>query len=121
MSSDPLMPQTYSPAAAAKAAGQAAMNAIASAAINAAQPGQKSSEFKVVVGGVLLSGLVAGLHALSVIPGPWMLPAVLISTTLMGAAYATSRGNVKSAALRTAANALVYANSVPPPPPPAQG
>ena len=112
MSDDPMRDPTYQQAA--KAAGQAAASAIASgardalvnAAANAAKPGSSSSELKVIVGSVLVSGVLAALHALAVVPGPWMLPAVALSSGIAAGGYALSRGNVKAAALQGAAAAV---------------
>lgn len=116
MSSDPMMPPTrVSIGEVSKQAGQAAIHAVMPAVVaavaNAAKPGVKTSELKVVVGGIVLSGLIAGLQVFSVIPGPWTVPALLISTALTAAGYAISRGNVKSAALRTAADTLQISTS----------
>ena len=89
-----------------KQAGQAAQNAavdaITAAAENAAKNGMSTSEFKVTVGAVAVTALLAGLHALSVIPGPWMVPAIL-GSALVSCGYAISRGTVKSTALKAAA------------------
>lgn len=99
---------------AALAAGvPAAVNALQVAAANASKPGSSSSELKAVVGGVLVTGLMAALHAFSVIPGPWMLPAMALSTGISVAGYALSRGNVKAAALQGAAAAVSAAMQLP--------
>lgn len=88
----------------ARAAGlSVAINALQFAATNAAQPGTRSSEWRAVVGGALLTASAAVLHALAVIPGPWMLPAIAVSTGISVGAYAISRGSVKAAALAAAA------------------
>jgi hypothetical protein len=96
-------------AAAGKAAGQAAIGqltvALKDAATNAAKPGPRTTEWKATIGGIVLAALLTGLQALSVIPGPWMLPAVVLSAGLSVGAYAMSRGTVKGAALAAAATA----------------
>jgi hypothetical protein len=102
--------------AALAASSAAAVSALQAAAVNAAKPGGKTTEWKAVVGGVLLTGLFAGLKVLSVIPGPWTLPALAIGTGLSVGAYALSRGNVKVAALQAAAAAVA---TIPLPAPPA--
>jgi hypothetical protein len=113
MSADPMMPHTGAPSArdvaqtVGKAAGAAALGAVLDAAANAAKPGGQTSECKVVVGSIILTALVAGLHALSVIPGPWTLPALAASAAISAGAYALSRGRVKDAALAAAAAAAV--------------
>jgi fatty acid desaturase len=103
-----------------KAALDAAKKSVTDAAENASKPGGTSSEFKVVVGSTILAAVVAGLHAVAVIPGPWTLPALILSGAVAAgsAAYSVSRGNVKAAALTAAADVL---KSLPPlvqPPPP---
>jgi hypothetical protein len=109
-------------AAAAKVAGQAAAagaaDAVAAAALNAARPGAQSTEFKATVGTIVLTGVVAGLKAFAVIPGPWTLPVVLALAGISAAsgAYAISRGSVKKAALAGAA--AVAAAAVRPAAPP---
>jgi hypothetical protein len=105
--------------AAGLAAGQAALGAVVAAATNAAKPGGQTTEFKAVVGGVALVAVTAALHVASVIPGPWMLPAIAISAAVMTGSYVFSRGNVKAAALTTAA-AVLQALAQAPAPTPAQ-
>lgn len=89
-----------------KAALDKAKSGIADAAANAAKPGASSSELKVVAGSIVLSALVAGLKAIAVIPGPWTVPAVILSAAVSAGAYALSRGQVKAAALAAAAAAV---------------
>lgn len=84
-------------------AARAGLSAISNAATNAAKGGGSSSELKVTTGGLLLVGGMAVLQALSVVPGPWMLPAIAVSAAISVAAYAVSRGRVKSSALDAAA------------------
>jgi hypothetical protein len=98
--------------AAATAAVTATVAAIQTAAVNAGKPGSKSSEFKVAIGGILVSALIAGLKVAAVIPGPWTLPAMVLSAGVTAGAYALSRGQVKKAAL-DAASAVV--NTLAPP------
>lgn len=84
---------------AAEAAGRSAM-AAALAAENASKPGATSSEFKMTLLSIGLAALFGGIKAFTVIPGPWQIPAVvLLAISGSAAAYATSRGKVKSAAL----------------------
>ena len=85
--------------AAAAAGAHAAAVAVSSAAVNAAKPGGKSSEMKATIAAIGVTAGVAALHALSVIPGPWMLPAIALSAGIAAGSYAYSRGNVKAAAL----------------------
>lgn len=129
-------PQTFS--AAARAAGEAAARAglaasaaatskaLVAAAENAAQPGHQSSEYRVGVGAIVLTGVTAALSAaLHFIPfmalGPFALPAVAIGAGLTAGLYAISRGNVKAAAI-DAAQAALYtmaaASTAPPVDPP---
>lgn len=85
---------------AAESAGRAALAAAAAAATNAAKAGASTSEFKLSIAALLWSAGLAALHALTAIPGPWQLPAVLGAAALGGAAaYSNSRAKVKSAAL----------------------
>lgn len=95
--------------AAAAAGAHAASLAISSAATNAAKPGGSSSELKATIGAIALTGGLAALHALSVIPGPWMVPALAISAAIAAGSYALSRGNVKAAALQAAGAAAAAA------------
>lgn len=96
--------------AAASAGAQAAIAAVSTAAQNAAKSGASSSEFKATIGGVVTVGILAALQVLSVLPGPWMLPALALSAAITVGSYAISRGTVKKAAL-TAAGATVQATS----------
>lgn len=88
------------------AASLEALNALKEAVVNAARPGAKTSEFKIAWGGIVLTGLLAGLHALSVIPGPWTVPALAISAAMSVGGYAFGRARVKVAALQAASAAL---------------
>lgn len=76
---------------------EAAHAAAAAAAENAAKPGRSTSELWVSVAGAALAA-VAGL----VLPG-FAAIAVPVAIGAASAAYATSRGNVKTAALEAAA------------------
>lgn len=91
--------------AAAAAGAHASIQALGAAAVNASKSGGSSSEFKGTILAILLTGGVAALHALSVIPGPWTVPAVALSAAIAAGSYAISRGNVKAAALAGAAAA----------------
>ena len=89
----------------------AAAAALSSAMANASKPGGHTSEFKVALGGVVLTGITAalsvGVHALPFLPlGPFALPAVAAGTGLLAGLYALARGNVKSAALTAGKTAL---------------
>jgi hypothetical protein len=88
--------------AAAAAGAHASILAVSAAATNAAKPGGSSSEFKATIAGIALTGALAALHVLSVLPGPWMVPALAISAAVAAGSYALSRGNVKAAALQAA-------------------
>jgi hypothetical protein len=88
--------------AAAAAGAHASMLAISSAATNAAKPGIGSSEMKATIAGIALTGLLAALHVLGTIPGPWTVPALAVSAAIAAGSYAVSRGNVKAAALAAA-------------------
>ncbi|MEO7827193.1 MAG: hypothetical protein ABIR60_08640 [Allosphingosinicella sp.] len=96
-------------AAAAGASQIRASAAIADAAENAAKPGKATSEHRVWLWSALAGAAVAALQVLSVIPGPWTAPALIISAGLAGGAYSVSRGNVKAAALQAAAAAASVA------------
>lgn len=102
------------------AAAAAALQALQAAAANAAKPGTQTSEWRALLGGIALTSLLAGLHVLAVVPGPWMLPAVLASAAVSIGAYALSRGAVKAAALKSAAVAVATLRAPlmrsPPPP-----
>ena len=89
------------------AAAAVGLTAVADAAANAAKAGGSSSEFKATLVGLGITALAAVLHALSVVPGPWMLPAIAGSAALAVGAYAITRGTVKAAALAAAAAAVV--------------
>lgn len=95
--------------AAAAAGAHAAAEAVGAAATNAAKPGSASTELKVSIGAIALTGGLAALHVLSVIPGPWMVPALAISAAIAAGSYSWSRGNVKAAALQAASAAAAAA------------
>ncbi len=95
--------------AAAAAGAHAAALAVSSAATNAAKSGNSSSELKATILAIALSGGLAALHVLSVIPGPWMVPALAISAAVAAGSYSLSRGNVKAAALQAAGAAAAAA------------
>lgn len=95
--------------AAAAAGAHAAALAVSSAATNAAKPGASSSELKATIVAIAMTGGLAALHALSVIPGPWMVPALAVSAAIAAGSYALSRGNVKAAALQAAGAAAAAA------------
>jgi hypothetical protein len=108
----------------AAAAGQAALGALVTAAVNAAKPGSHSSELKVTIVGIVATAVVAGLHVFAAVPGPWMIPAAIASAGIaVGSyAYAQSRGNVKAAALAAATSvAYAAAKQVAPAPAPDEG
>lgn len=88
--------------AAAAAGAHASILAVSAAATNAAKPGGSSSELKTTIAGIALTGLLAALHMLSVLPGPWTVPALAVSAAIAAGSYALSRGNVKAAALQAA-------------------
>lgn len=88
--------------AAAAAGAQASILAVSAAATNAAKPGIGSSEMMATIAGIGLTGLLAGLHVLGTIPGPWMVPALALSAAIAAGSYAVSRGKVKAAALLAA-------------------
>jgi hypothetical protein len=110
-----LPPPAATLAATAKTAGAAAaavaVDALATAAVNAAKPGASSTEFKATMGAIAITALLAGLKVFAVIPGPWTLPAVLslVAITAGTSAYTLSRGSVKKAALAGAAAVAVAA------------
>jgi hypothetical protein len=95
--------------AAAAAGAHASALAVSSAATNAAKPGSKSSELKATIGAIALTAGLATLHVLSVIPGPWMVPALALSAALAAGSYSLARGNVKAAALAAAGAAAAAA------------
>jgi fatty acid desaturase len=95
-------PETNTPPAmtVVKAAAVSAAVAATAAAENAARKGTQTSEFKVTVLAIAVAGIVGGLKALVVIPGPWQIPAALILAVAgASASYSKSRGTVKAAAL----------------------
>jgi fatty acid desaturase len=101
--------------AAMQAAARAALEA---AARNAAKTGMQSSEFKITMAGIATAAALAGIDVLAHLPGPWMLPAMALSTAITVCGYALARSRVKSAALQAAADvALASSPAVPPPPP----
>jgi hypothetical protein len=98
--------------AGAHASAAAAASAIITAANNAAKPGGQSSEFKVSVGAIALTGVTAalsvGLHVFpfAAVLGPFALPAVALGSGLLAGLYALARGSVKVAAMAAATTAL---------------
>jgi hypothetical protein len=97
--------------AAAAAGAHAAILAVGAAAQNAAKTGGSTTEFKATLGGIVTVGVLAALQVLSVLPGPWMMPALALSAAITVGSYALSRGSVKSAAL-SAAGAAVAATEI---------
>jgi len=95
--------------AAAAAGAHATAVAVSAAATNAAKAGGKSSELKATIGAIALTAGLAALHVLSVIPGPWMVPALALSAAIAAGSYSLSRGNVKAAALAAAGAAAAAA------------
>lgn len=83
---------------AAEAAGQSTLDAAA----NAAKKGTSTSEFKATLLGIIMTGALAALHQLAVIPSPIAPYAAGVSIAIAAGAYALSRGNVKAAALQAA-------------------
>jgi hypothetical protein len=86
---------------------RAAVSAISDAATNAAKKGGDTSEIKVTISGLLMTGALGALSALAVLPGPWTIPVLALSAMLPVGAYALSRGKVKSAALQAAADVVL--------------
>jgi hypothetical protein len=101
---------------------QAAMQAAARAALeaaarNAAKGGTSTSEFKVTLAGLATAAGLAAIDVLAHLPGPWMFPAMAISTAITVCGYVLARSHVKSAALAAAVQVAIA--SMPPAPAPA--
>jgi hypothetical protein len=82
---------------------------LGNAVANAAKPGASTSEFKVAIGSGLLIALATGLKAIAVVPGPLMLPAIILAAAATAASYAVGRSTVKAAALSAAGAAVAAA------------